>query len=123
MGCGDGSARETAERESKEEVGVDLARDAEFAGYFIPFRTHTGDMDVIPAVFLMEKELEVTPNGEVSGWRWLELREFLRPESAFVYRPDFLGASREMRAYRIGDYVVWGLTHRIIASLLGEALP
>ena len=120
MGRGDGSAKETAIREAKEEVGVDLTKDAEFAGYFVPFRTHTGDMDVIPAVFLLLKEAKATPNREVSGYKWVPLDEFQNPRSASTYRFSAPGSSRDMPAYAVGDYVVWGLTHRIISSLLGQ---
>ncbi|HYB44996.1 MAG TPA: CoA pyrophosphatase [Nitrososphaerales archaeon] len=120
MGRGDGSAKETAIREAKEEVGVDLTKDAEFAGYFVPFRTHTGDMDVIPAVFLLLKEAKATPNREVSGYKWVPLDEFQNPRSASTYRFSAPGSSRDVPAYAVGDYVVWGLTHRIISSLLGQ---
>jgi len=121
MSEGDKSARETAVRETKEEVGLDIVAGARFAGYFVPFRTHAGDMDVIPAVFLMKKEVEVTPNGEVSGYRWVGLNEFLLPSSASIYHLRTKGFSRDMPAFAVGDFVVWGLTHRIISSLLGEA--
>ena len=121
MSEGDKSAMETAVRETKEEVGVDLATSARFAGYFIPFRTHTGGMDVIPVVFLMEGEVEATPNGEVADHRWVGLEEFLLPGSAATYHLKARGFSGDMPAFAVGDFVIWGLTHRIISSLLGEA--
>jgi len=121
MNESDNSARETAVRETREEVGLDLAAGARFAGYFVPFRTHTGGMDVIPLVFLMKREVEVTPNGEVSEYRWVGLKEFLLPSSASTYRLKTRGFSSDMPAFAVGDFVVWGLTHRIISSLLGEA--
>ena len=118
---GDQSAKQTAVRETREEVGVDLARDATFSGYHRRFRTHTGEMDVIPTVFLLKREVEVVPNEEVAGFRWVGLGEFLRPRSASTYQLGTHGASRDMPAYLVGDYMVWGLTHRIISSLLGRA--
>jgi len=120
MAEGDRSARQTAIRETKEEVGVDLAKYAKFAGYHSFFRTHTGDMDVIPVVFLLERAVKVSPNGEVSGHRWVGLDEFLQPSAASTYHIVVGGAARDMPAYAVGDYVVWGLTHRIISSLLGR---
>jgi 8-oxo-dGTP pyrophosphatase MutT (NUDIX family) len=115
----DTSAKETAIREAREEVGVDLVRNAKFAGYHTPFRTHTGEMDVIPAVFLTPRELEVTPNHEVAGFKWVLLEEFLHPRSASTYHLEFRGSFRNLPAFAVGDYVIWGLTHRIISSLLG----
>lgn len=123
MGSGDSSARDTAIRETKEEVAVDLSRDAKFAGYYMPFRTHMGDLDVIPTVFLMKRPTEVTPNEEVSGYRWVSLDEFLDPRSASTYHLRARGFSRNLPAFTVGDYVVWGLTHRIISSLLDQGLP
>ena len=122
MGQGDRSAKETAERESREEVGVNLAGDANFAGYSVPFKTHTGDMNVIPAVFLTKSVTEVVPNGEVSGYKWVKLSGFLKPESRSIYRLDVRGVSMSMPAFKMGDYVIWGLTHRIVSSLLGLPL-
>jgi 8-oxo-dGTP pyrophosphatase MutT (NUDIX family) len=123
MGEGDRSAKETAIREAREEVGVDLAGDAEFAGYYIPFRTHTGEMDVIPAVFLLPREARVVPNREVSGYKWVPLEEFSHPHTASTYHFSSQGSSRDLPAFTIDEYVVWGLTHRIISSLLGQGLP
>lgn len=122
-GEGDRSARETAVREAREEVGVDLGREAEFAGYSVPFRTHTGDMDVIPAVFVLKREAKVVPNGEVSGHRWVDLGLFLDPRSESTYHLRAGGTSGDLPAFAVGDYVVWGLTHRIISTLLGMAPP
>jgi len=123
MGSDDRSARDTAVRETKEEVSIDLAKDARFAGYFVPFRTHTGSMDVIPVVFLLERDVEATPNLEVSSYRWVGLDEFLQPRSASIHHLQVQGFSREVPAFALEDYVVWGLTHRIISSLLGLGLP
>lgn len=122
MSGGDRSARDTAVRETREEVSIDLDKGAKFEGYYVPFRTHSGSMDVIPVVFTIGREVEVTPNGEVSGYKWVGLGEFLQPKAASTYRLQVQGFPREMPAYNIGDYVVWGLTHRIISSLLGKAL-
>jgi len=119
MQKGDSSALQTAIRETREEVGLDLSRDAEFLGYFGSFLTHTGDMEVVPSVFLMKRTREVVPNGEISGYRWIPFDSFLSPSSRSTYRFKAGGHSREMPAYIVGDYVVWGLTHRIISSLLG----
>jgi 8-oxo-dGTP pyrophosphatase MutT (NUDIX family) len=122
-GSDDKSARDTAVRETKEEVSIDLAKEARFAGYFVPFRTHTSSMDVIPVVFLLEREVEVTPNLEVSSYKWVGLDEFLQPRSASIHELQFKGFTREMPAFTLGDYVIWGLTHRIISSLLGVVVP
>lgn len=119
MTAGDRSAMQTAVRETMEEVGVDLARDADFLGYFGSFRTHKGNMDVIPSVFLLRTEVKVSTNEEVSGHRWVGLDELLSTKSRSKYRFEANGIPRDVSAFVLGDYVVWGLTQRIISSLLG----
>jgi 8-oxo-dGTP pyrophosphatase MutT (NUDIX family) len=115
----DMSLRETAIRETREELGIDLGEEASFLGYFTSFRTHTGTLDVFPAVFLLTKGVEVRPNEEVSSYRWVKLRELMSDQSRTSHRIEAGGQTRETPAYLVGDYAVWGLTHRIISSLLG----
>ncbi|MDA4124402.1 MAG: CoA pyrophosphatase [Thaumarchaeota archaeon] len=115
---GDATLRETAIRETNEEVGIDLGTRAEFLGYFSTFRTHTGTMDVVPAAFLMKDEVEVRTNDEVASYRWVKLERLLSGEAKSAYRLEFGGQVREMPALLVDDYVVWGLTHLIISTLL-----
>jgi 8-oxo-dGTP pyrophosphatase MutT (NUDIX family) len=116
----DATIRATAMRETKEELGVDLEESARFLGYLGPFRTHTGTMDVIPSVFLLEKNIVPAPNEEVSSFRWVTISSLADPrsKSAHVVRRD--GATLEMPALVIDDYIVWGLTYRMISSLFLE---
>ena len=116
---GDSTLKETAIREAREEVGIDLEQDADFIGYFTPFRTHTGTLDVFPSVFLLRKRVEVRPNEEVSSYRWVKLEKLTAEQARSSYRVDEGGQTRETPALFVDGYVVWGLTHRIISSLLG----
>ncbi len=115
---GDATLKDTALRETKEELGIDLGTRAEFLGYFTPIRTHTGTMDVVPAAFLLRDEAEVRPNEEVASYRWVKLERLLSSGAKSTYRLEFGGQAREMPAMLVDDYVVWGLTHRIISTLL-----
>lgn len=121
MQPGDKSARETAVRETLEEVGVDLDGSAEFLGYGGVTTTHTGTMDVVPSVFELKEAAEVTPNEEVASYRWVGLRELLSPASHTSYRFGLQGREVEMPAFEVGGYVVWGLTYRILSAMLGGA--
>jgi 8-oxo-dGTP pyrophosphatase MutT (NUDIX family) len=114
----DRTARGTATRETLEEVGIDLSKVAEFLGYGTLTTTHTGTMDVVPTVFLMKEEVEATANDEVASYRWIQLGELLAPGSKSSFRLKTPGSVVELPAYTAGDYVVWGLTHRILDSLL-----
>jgi 8-oxo-dGTP pyrophosphatase MutT (NUDIX family) len=115
---GDKTLKGTAQREALEEVGLDLGRGSEFLGYFGSFTTHTGTMEVVPSVFLTEDPAEVKTNGEVASYRWLNLAELISPEARSVYRFEFRGNPVEMPAFKMNDYVVWGLTHRILTALV-----
>lgn len=114
----DRTARDTAVRETLEEVGIDLSRTADFLGYGTLTTTHTGTMDVVPTVFSMKEEVEAMPNEEVASYRWIQLGELLAPGSRSSFRLKTPRSVVELPAYATGDYVVWGLTHRILDSLL-----
>jgi 8-oxo-dGTP pyrophosphatase MutT (NUDIX family) len=116
---GDGSPKEAAIRETLEEVGIDLRRSARFLGQMPPVRTHTGTMLVVPSVFALSREPEVRENpSEVASHRWVGLGSLAEPEARATYDLETRGGRMNMPAYRVGDYVVWGLTHRIISTLL-----
>lgn len=118
MQPGDRTARDTATREALEEVGIDLAKAAEFLGYGTVTTTHTGTMDVVPTVFLMRADPEVKSNEEVASYHWVDLEELLAPKSKSSYHFDRGGTAVDLPAFRAGDYLVWGLTYRIVDTLL-----
>jgi 8-oxo-dGTP pyrophosphatase MutT (NUDIX family) len=117
---GDASARATAVRETYEEVGIDLEKTADFLGYAEATVTHTGTMEVVPAAFLLRDEVAVKPNEEVASHRWIKLDQMLAPRSQSVYRLSREGIELRMPAYSVEDYVVWGLTYRIVSTLAGS---
>ena len=119
---GDRSAMDTAIRETMEEVGIDLGRFGEFLGYGGVATTHTGTMDVVPSVFELEESVEVKPNGEVASFRWVELEQLLAPSSRSTFYLKGEGKVVGMPAYAVGDYMVWGLTFRILNSFLEERI-
>jgi len=118
--AGDLTARDTAIRETLEEVGIDLGHGAEFLGYGAPATTHTGNMDVVPAVFMLRESADVKPNEEVASYQWVDLEEFVAPQSRSTYQLDYDGKPVPMPAYAVGGYIVWGLTYRILSSVLEE---
>jgi 8-oxo-dGTP pyrophosphatase MutT (NUDIX family) len=115
---GDGSAKSTAVREAREEVGIDLDVTSEFLGYFHRFQTHTGELDVVPVVFLLKRSVRVKTNEEATSHMWVDLEKLASGEARSMYRLDLGGETREMPAFKVGDYVIWGLTHRIISALV-----
>ena len=118
---GDASAASTAAREAREEVGIDLGASAVFLGYLGAFRTHAGDMEVVPAVFLLKGAAEVTANEEAASFMWVPLAKLSAAEAKSEHEVHFEGETRAVPAFKVGRYVVWGLTYRILVSLIGEA--
>ncbi|MBI3841274.1 MAG: CoA pyrophosphatase [Thaumarchaeota archaeon] len=116
----DKSVEDAAVRETMEEVGVDLRKSADFLGYSKPFRTHTGTMDVVPSVFKLGRSVEVVPNQEVSSYRWVRLEDLSRRAGGSTHKITFGKESVEMPAVVVEDFVVWGLTYRIVSSLLSQ---
>jgi 8-oxo-dGTP pyrophosphatase MutT (NUDIX family) len=118
---GDGTARGTAARETLEEVGIELDKTAEFLGYGNSTRTHTGTMEVVPSVYLLKKETKIRPNEEVASYRWVSLKRLLSPSVESTYELRYEGQTVQMPAFAVDDYVVWGLTHRIIVALVQKS--
>jgi 8-oxo-dGTP pyrophosphatase MutT (NUDIX family) len=117
----DRTARDTAVRETMEEVGIDLNRSAEFLGYGRVATTHTGAMDVVPSVFVLKEEVEARPNEEVASFRWVDLDSLLAPAARSTHDLNSDGETVGTPAYAVGDYVVWGLTYRILSSMLEDS--
>ena len=115
----DANTKETAERETKEEVGLDLRTGGRFLGYFGAFRTHTGTIDVVPSVFILRRDAQLKPTPEVSAFKWADLGTLLTEKANATFSLGMPDGTRELPAYRVDDFVVWGLTHRILSSLIG----
>jgi hypothetical protein len=59
-------------------------------------------------------------SNEVARAHWVDLRQLA--ESAATTEVFHHGALRTMPCYRIGENVVWGMTHRILEPLVELAL-
>ena len=113
----------TALRETREEVGIDLASDACLLGSLearaARARGKLLAMDVSPFVFALERAVTPAIGDEAEEAFWLPLDRAIRGELDHVYayrRAD--GATRELPAWRFEDRVVWGMTYRILGDLI-----
>ena len=71
-----------------------------------------------PTSSLCSDRPALTLNPEVAAARWVPLDLLLHPETYDSIRLDIRGENREFPAYRLDDSVVWGMTERILSSLL-----
>lgn len=117
---GDADPRDTAIRESREEVGLILT-----AAHFLtalpdiaPRTPMLPPVVVRPYLFILPERPILTPNIEVAEAGWVRLDALKNPA---IYRPYSLELRGEMRtfpAYHLGESVIWGMTERILTSLL-----
>ncbi|MDA4128334.1 MAG: CoA pyrophosphatase [Thaumarchaeota archaeon] len=116
----DDTPRDTAIRETREETGIDLITNGTFLGYFGTFQTHTGTMLVIPCVFSLKKEVQIRSDEEVASFKWVPLETFASESARSVHTFKSNETTVKLPAFRYEDYLIWGLTHRIITTLFGE---
>jgi 8-oxo-dGTP pyrophosphatase MutT (NUDIX family) len=124
----DASIRATAERETREEVGLDLAP-AEFIGALpiqeSPLRDPQGGFAIHPYVFRVPVWPALTPlASEVAAIHLLDGRRLLAGEGRGEFRYQGYGLDRMLPCIRLEGTFIWGLTLRMIdqiAERLGAA--
>jgi len=112
----------TAVRETREEVGIDPARQGALLGALdevTPRSARAPSIVVAPFVFAVHASAPVVANHEVETALWVPLGELLRPEAVTEYLHELAeGATLAFPAFDARGYVVWGLTHRILTGFL-----
>lgn len=119
---------ETALRETLEEIGLDLRRDADLLGNLGSARTlsrgRTHDLTVLPLVFALAREQQPVPNPrEVQRVLWAPLAHLISPASASSFEHAERGRRHRFPAFDVGGHLVWGLTHRVLSDLLAIVQP
>jgi 8-oxo-dGTP pyrophosphatase MutT (NUDIX family) len=120
----DGTLVETAIRETKEEVGLDLARHT-FLGTLADVPTHRTGLVVRAFVFMLTDATHDVERRqeEVADVVWAPIGPLLRGEmaSTFEFVPDGFDVAVTLPSFKVGERVVWGLTYRML-ELLFEAI-
>ena len=115
----DQSMRETAERETSEEIGIDLNKVAKYLGEIEPIsaipRKTSKELRVYPFVYLLnDPEPFINLNYEVSEIIWGSLIDMYRGDSQTEYMFKMDGKEQSFPGYDLGAHTVWGLTYRMI---------
>lgn len=121
----DPDLKATAIRETEEEVGVFLSQ-AWLLGQLddVAPRTRTrAPIFARPFVFAVEGLPATTPNNEVSAVFWLPFSLLLDSRNYRTITLEIAGSSRTLPAYHPPEGVIWGMTERVITSLLSLVLP
>jgi 8-oxo-dGTP pyrophosphatase MutT (NUDIX family) len=114
----------TARRETREELGLDLERDASLIGRLeiLPAlaRAHRVELLIAPYVFELARDVPLRLNYEVEEAIWAPLGPLLRGERSTIYPYEWEGQRWNMPAYDVDGRIVWGLTYRMLATLFEQ---
>jgi 8-oxo-dGTP pyrophosphatase MutT (NUDIX family) len=110
----------TAQRETLEEVGLDLTTQGAPLGRLddieaVARALRTG-MIIRPYVFEVPTTAEFRGNYEVAELVWAPLRPLVSGELNTTHDYELAGRSLKLPAYDVQGRVVWGLTHQMLAS-------
>jgi 8-oxo-dGTP pyrophosphatase MutT (NUDIX family) len=110
----------TAIREAHEEVGLGLGPEHLLGSLedVVPRTPVLPPVAVRPFVFLTPERAPLVLNREVASATWVPLDDLLRPERHHAVWLEVAGESRQVQAYQLENAVVWGMTERILTSLI-----
>jgi len=114
---------DTAVRETREEVGLDLSREADLLGGLDEIqavgRSRVLGLSIRPWVFgLRGPPGPVLSSDEVASAHWIRLGDLLDPSREASFHYDLDGATRVLPCLRVGGLVIWGLTYRMFRSFV-----
>ncbi|MEM7051408.1 MAG: CoA pyrophosphatase [Acidobacteriota bacterium] len=115
--------RATAERETLEEVALDLSAGERWLGALDEVRPNTRRLPplvIAPYVALAPAEATLRPDPrEVASIHWVALAELRRGSAQSEVRIPFGDSDLYFPSFRFQGHEIWGLTHRILVQLLG----
>lgn len=115
----DESLEHTALRETFEEVGLDIRRHGSVLGQLDELRPRTPVLPPIivrPFVCALHVEMQLVPNYEVAELRWVRLGQLFHPETRVRTTVRVRDLNMKVGAFQLGDFTVWGMTERILAT-------
>ena len=116
----DASLEDTAVRETLEETGIDLRRYGRIVWALDELQPHGGTPIIVqPYVATVGAELPpLALSDEVSAAFWVPLSTFTGPGASVESTVTVRGVERQVPSFLHGEYVVWGMTERILRQLI-----
>lgn len=124
MQKGDRSKLETAIRETLEETGIDLKKNGRILGELddvSPVNPKANHYIVTPYLALVGEDTRVKPNEEVAEFVWIPLSDFRNEKILEIKVIEKYGMKLEDFTFRYQNYVIWGMTARILRQFLSLA--
>jgi len=116
----------TASRETAEETGLDLSARGRLLGALddvSPRSPYLPPLIVAPFVFALPDRPALAPGEEADEARWVPVRELFDPARRTSFTLTLPSGTRHFPAIQVGDNVVWGLTERILSSVISLVGP
>ena len=126
--AGDVTVRHTAERETLEEVGLDLGQ-TEFLGRLDDVKGSMTPVVVSGFVYHIAQKESFTLDAEVQDAFWVSMDDLLDPKRHMDYPFHFQNQDQVLPGVDLlgpGRPVLWGLTYRFVVhflELMGHAIP
>ncbi len=117
----DRTLRETAVREAREEVGIDLEREGTWVGQLTPIspsHPRLPPVRVTPLVVLVRPDVTVVAGSEVERAFWISLRALRQSGRSERVQKLVDGEVRVWSAYPSPHGPIWGMTERILTEFL-----
>lgn len=117
----DSSSLSTAQRETMEEVGIQLSSKkviGRLDDLIAPAGSPANGLIVSCHVFHIASRTKITTNSEVGDTMWIPLDSLTDPNNYLAnYRPvHYNGEFPGIRVSQNDDRVIWGLTYRLLSS-------
>jgi 8-oxo-dGTP pyrophosphatase MutT (NUDIX family) len=116
----DGSPPATAERETLEEAGLDLANAGRRLGMLDelhPRSVYLPRIIVTPCVFSLPSRLELRPGAEVDAAVWLGVSDLFAPASRRPFEVMLPTGRQGFESIVVDGFTIWGLTERVLGQL------
>ena len=109
----------TAERETHEEVGLDLQQSAERLGRLSDYTPARGlPIAVRPFVYLLQARPTLRLSEEVQNAFWVPTAPLHGGERTATFRFERAGQALDFPAWDIDGRLIWGLTYRVLDEFL-----
>jgi 8-oxo-dGTP diphosphatase len=110
----DRDLKETVVRETLEETNINLLENCRFLGVMSAFQSKPKpEIKVLPFVILIENEPSIRLNEEeLEEYFWIPLEDLVRNRTTAKF------SFGEAPAFVVGSTIIWGLTYRIVESLI-----